>query len=102
MFVAIVTAPERPACDDDLGFLLVELGVQDDVGNPALLQELREPLGLLDRDRADEDRLALVAQLDDLVGDGVVLLALRGVDDVLVVLADHRHGWSGSTTTSSL
>ena len=90
MLVAIVTEPERAGLRDDLGLLLVELGVQDDVRNLARLQQLREALGLLDRDRADEDRLALLAQLHDLVGHGLVLFALGGVDDVLVVVADHR------------
>ena len=77
--------------DDDLGLLLVELGVEDDVRDLALLQKLREPLGLFDRDRSDEDRLALLPQLEDLVRDGVVLLALRRVHDVLVVRPDHGH-----------
>ena len=75
----------------DVGLLLVELGVQDDVRHLAALQQRREPLGLLDRDRADQDRLARLAQLDDLVGHRVELLALGDVDDVLVVVADHRH-----------
>ena len=43
---------------DDLGFLRVELGVEDDVLDAAQLQELRQPLRLLDRDRADQGRPA--------------------------------------------
>ena len=43
---------------DDLGLLRVILGVQHDVPDAALLEQGREPLGLLDRDRADERRPA--------------------------------------------
>ena len=41
---------------DDLGFLRVELRVQHDVLDAAPLQHARQPLGLLDRHRADERR----------------------------------------------
>ena len=43
---------------DDLRFLLVVLGVEHDVLDAAQLQQLRQPLRLLDRDRADQDRPA--------------------------------------------
>src|SRR5690606_15130504 len=44
---------------DDLGFLLVVAGVEHgNVGNAALAQQFGENLGLLDRGRADEHRLA--------------------------------------------
>ena len=49
----------------------------------------REKLGLLDRDRAHEDGLALLALLDDLLDDGLELLALGPVDEVVLVDADH-------------
>ena len=76
---------------DDLGFLLVVLGVEDlVVGDAALLEKLGEPLRLLDRDRADEDRPPLLVELLDLLHDGVELLALGLVDDVRVVHADER------------
>ena len=39
---------------DDLGFLRVVLGVEDDVLDAALLEQRRQPLGLLDRDGADQ------------------------------------------------
>ena len=60
-------------------------------GDLALLEQVGEALGLLDRDRADQDRLPLLAQLHDLIGERVVLLALGAVDHVLVILPDHRH-----------
>ena len=67
---------------DDLGFLRVVLGVQDDVLDAAQLQQLREPLRLLDRDRADEHRPALLLLLDDVGDDRLVLFLLGPVDRV--------------------
>ena len=52
---------------DDLALALVLLRVQDVVRDPLALQELRQVLGGLDRDRADEDGLALLVALDDVV-----------------------------------
>ena len=49
-----------------------------------------ELLRLLDRDRADQHRLALLVALGDVVGGGVVLRVLGLVDEVGVVGADHR------------
>ena len=95
MLVAIVTVPLRPGLRDDLGFLRVVLGVQHDVLDAAPLQHRREPLGLLDRDGADEHRPALLLLLDDVVDDRVVLLALGAVDEVRLLDADAAAGWSG-------
>ena len=67
---------------DDLGFLRVVLGVEHDVLDAAQLQQLRQPLGLLDRDGADERRAALLLLLDDVGDDRLVLLLLRPVDRV--------------------
>ena len=75
---------------DDARLLLVELGVQDFVLDPALLEQVAEPLGLLDRDRAHEDRPALLLHVLDLVDDRVELGLLVEVDEVGVVVADHR------------
>jgi len=41
---------------DDLRFLGVVLGVENDVLDAALLEQRRQPFGLLDRDRADQRR----------------------------------------------
>ena len=57
----------------DLGLVGVLLGVEDRVRDTALLQLPGQVLGLLDRDRADQDRLALLVPLDDVLDDGVVL-----------------------------
>ena len=58
---------------------------------PRCRQHVREHLGDLDRDRADEHRLAGAVALGDVLDDGLELLALRLVDDVVLVGAHHRH-----------
>ncbi len=79
-----------PGLGDDLGLALVVLGVQDLVADAALLEQRGQPLGLLDRHRADQHRLALLVARDDVVHDRVELLALGLVDDVGGVHADER------------
>src|SRR5262249_54710158 len=74
---------------DDDRFLLVLLGVQHRVRDAALLEQPRELLGLLHRDRADEDRLAGLVALFDVLGDGVELGVLGLVDRVGVAVPDH-------------
>jgi hypothetical protein len=69
MFVATVTEPFRPAL---------------------AVQVAREPFGLLDRDRADQDRLTQLVSLRDVGHDRVPLRVLVLIDQVLVVQADHR------------
>ena len=59
MFVATVTADELARLRDDLGFPLVLLRVQHLVRDALLLEQARQLLRLLDRDRADEHGLAL-------------------------------------------
>ena len=58
MLVAIVTAPRWPACGDDLGLLLVVLGVEHVVLDAAPLEHARQQLAHLDADGADQHRLA--------------------------------------------
>ena len=53
------------------------------------LQQLRQLLGLLDRDRADQDRLAARVAVLDLGDDRLVLLGGGAID--LVVVVDPRH-----------
>ena len=83
---------------DDLGFLRVVLRIEDDVLDAAQLQQLREPLRLLDRDRADQHRPPLLLLLEDVGDDRVVLLALGAEDGVglldalqLAVGGNHHH-----------
>ena len=75
---------------DDLGFLLVILGVQDGMGHAAPLQQGREILALLNRDGTDQDRLALLVAGADLVDDGLVLADVAAVDHIRPVLTDDR------------
>ena len=58
---------------DDLGFLLVVLGVEHLMLDAAALEQGAQLLGVLDRDGADQDRLALVVALFDLFDNGVEL-----------------------------
>ncbi len=60
---------------DDLGFLRVVLRVEHDVLDAALAQQRRQPLGLLDRHRADQRRPPGLLLLEDVVDDRLVLLA---------------------------
>jgi hypothetical protein len=73
----------------------VEAGVQHLVRDALLLlavvlereagQQLGQLLGLLDRDGADQDRLAAHVAVGDLLEDGLVLLALGAIDLIVVV-----------------
>ena len=81
---------QLPGLGDDLGFPVVLLRVQHLVRDAALLELARELLRLLDRDGADQHRLALLVAFGDVVDRGVVLRVFRLVDVVGVVDADHR------------
>ena len=78
---------------DDLGLAggVLGLGVQDRVRDAALGQALAEQLGDLDRDRADEHRLAVLVAGRDLSDDRAPLALLGLVDLIVAVVADHRH-----------
>ena len=73
----------------DLGFFLMELGVEDDVADALLLEDLGEELGLFDACGADQDGLLLLVQAGDLIGDGEVLFLGGAEDDVGVFDALH-------------
>src|SRR5438477_4742577 len=72
----------------DLGLALVVFRVEDLMADAALLEELGHGFGLLDGHGADEHGLALLVALDDVLDDGVELLALGLVDDIRVVDPD--------------
>ena len=74
---------------DDPRLLLVELGVQGLVLDPAPLEHRREDLGLLDADGADEDGPAGLVHLGDLVDQGVELAHLVAEHEVRLIVADH-------------
>ena len=91
MLVATVTAPLWPASATTLASSACCLALRTRVRDAALLEQRGEVLGLLDRDGADQDRLALRVALGDVLDDGVVLRLLGAVDEVGLVLAEHRH-----------
>ncbi len=82
--------PTPAGLGDDPGLLLVELGVQHEVLHPALGEQLGEVLGALDARRPDEDRLAPLEVLGDVVGDGLELRRLGLVDQVGLIHALRR------------
>ena len=79
-----------PGLGDDAGFHRVLLGVEHLVRQLFLLQHARDQLGVLDRGRADQDRLAAHVAVADVLDDGLELLAAGLVDEVELVLADRR------------
>ena len=87
---------EPAGLGDDLGLAEVLLGVEHLVRHAALLEQPGELLGLLDRDGADEHRLADLVALDDVLDDGLELGVLGPVDDVGLVDRGRPAGWSGS------
>ena len=89
MFVATVTAPTA-GLGDDLRLLLVVLRVEHAVRDLAPLQLARQVLRALHARRADQHRLALLVPFGDVVDDSVELRLLGLVDQVRLILADHR------------
>ncbi|GAA3310416.1 hypothetical protein GCM10020219_016030 [Nonomuraea dietziae] len=75
---------------DDRRLTRVVLGVEHLVLDALAGQQLRQPLGLLDRGGADEDGLARLVALGDVLDDRLELGVLGPVDQVGLVLADHR------------
>ena len=104
MFVAIVTAPGWPGLGDDLALALgvLGLGVEHGVLDAVLVELVRQQLGDLDGDRADEHRLAGLVALDDLAADGVPLAVLRLVDLIVAGPCGPSLRFVGISTTDSL
>ena len=71
----------------DFSLALVQLGVQYLVLDVPDIEHAREQFADFDRGRTHEDRSAGFAEGYDVVDDGVVLLALRFVDEVFAVLS---------------
>ena len=90
MLVATVIAPEPAGLGDDAGLLLVVLRVEHVVRDAPLLELARQVLRALDAGGADQDRLALLVALGDVVDDRDVLGLFGLVDEVGLVAADHR------------
>ena len=73
----------------DRGLGLVLLGVEDGVRDAALLEQVRQVLRPVNRDRADQDRLAAIVPSLDVVRECVELRVLGLVDEVGFVVAHH-------------
>ncbi len=92
---------EAAGLGDDLGLLLMELGVEDDMPDALALEDFGQELGFFDRGGADQDRLLLGVEALDLVGHGEVLFLGGAEDDVRFSM--RRIGrLVGMTTISSL
>ncbi len=74
----------------NVGFALVILGVQNLVLDAHLFEHGRQVLGFLDRDGAHQHRLSAFVEFLDLFRGVAELLFFGPVDDVLILLADHR------------
>ena len=70
MLVATVTAPLRPASATIDASRSCCLALSTSCLTPRFFSSDGQVLGLLDAHRADEDRLALLVPLDDVVDDG--------------------------------
>jgi hypothetical protein len=81
----MVTAPGPAGLSDDERLTFVLFGVEDLMGDPAPVEELRDKLRGLDGGRADQDGPALGVEFGDFV-DGVGKLdGLIGIDDIRIV-----------------
>ena len=88
MFVATVTAPLRPACAMIAASFSWYFAFKHLVRDAAAQQHAGQQLGLLDADGADQNWLALLVALGDVVDDRVELRLLRLEHDVALVDAD--------------
>ncbi len=87
----MVTRLQAAGLGDDMRLLLVEAGVQHLVLHLRLLEIVGEQFRFLDRDGADQDRLAGVLLFLDRLDDGGELVVHILVEFVVVVDAAHRH-----------
>ena len=90
MLVAMVTAPGRPASATMCASRSCCLAFSTSCGMLRALQQLREPLGGLDRSGADQHRLAALHAVLDVLENGLELVVLGEEHEIRVVLADHR------------
>ena len=76
---------------DDLGLLLVVLGVQYPVADFLIAKQVRQEFRSLDGGGADEDRLTAIVTILDVLDDRVELVAPGEVDKVRGIVANHFH-----------
>ena len=82
--------PGPAGLGDDMGLALMLARVQHGVLDLLLLEPFGEELGFLDRDGADEDRLAALLLLADRLDDSPELVVLVLVEFVVVVASPDR------------
>ena len=75
---------------DDLRFLGVVFGVEHLMPNAAAAEQFGQVFAPLDRNRADEQRLAGLVHRLDLAHHGAELPLLGGINGVVVIAADQR------------
>jgi len=92
---------QTPGLGHDLGFAEVLLRVQDFVRDSGFGEFTREQLGLLDRRRTEQNRLAEITALAHVLDDRGELRVLGLVDEVGLVEAYERL-FEGIGTTESL
>ena len=81
---------QAPRTSDDLGLACVVFRVEDFVLDALLGEQARQVFALLDADGAHENRLAVAVPLDDVLHDLSELRLFVLIDEVRLVLADHR------------
>ena len=102
MFVAIVTAPVRPAWATIPDSFSWNFAFSVSCLMPRRLSIVERTSDFSTRDGADEDRPAGLLHLGDLVDDRVELAALVAEDEVGVVDRGSSSRWVGIATTSRL
>ena len=76
--------------NDDLGFARMLLGVEHLMRQLCIGQQLGEEFRVLDRGGADQHRLTALVAVADVLDDGVEFFLGGAVDEIILVLADHR------------
>ena len=79
-----------PRLHHDLGLTGMLLGIEHLVRQLGLGQETRQQLGVLDRGGTDQHRLSTGVAVADVVDDRVEFFLGRAIDQIVLILADHR------------
>ena len=90
MLVATVTAPGLPACEMMLASRSWFLAFRTSCLTPFAVQLFRQHFGIFDRGSADKDGTTRVVHFFDFVHDRFVFRFFVLVNDVRIILADHR------------
>jgi len=74
----------------DVGFAFMVLGVENLVPDAHFLEEIGQALGFFDRDCTHQNGLAALLEFLDFFGGVAEFFVFRAIDNVLILLADHR------------